>query len=89
MGNHSSMTQEYYIGTLEQIQAVDAKMCENCGVPNDTGTINMVNPIQTAIPLVYAAPVVEWWNGFTKEQVNAGIVCAKSIDVQFPEVESE
>lgn len=83
------MTQEYYIGTLEQIQAVDAKMCENCGVPNETGTVNMVNPIQTATPLVYAAPVVEKWNGFTKEQINAGITCTISTDVQFPEVGSE
>lgn len=80
------MKKEYYIGTLEQMKAIDAKMCQNCNIPNQKGTENMVNPIETMVQNVYAVPVLDGWSGFSKEQVNAGITCTISTDVQFPEV---
>lgn len=76
----------WYIGTLEEIQAVDAKMCENCGLPS-VGTTNMVKPIETANSGVYACPVVERWAGFNKEQINAGINQTIVRAVEFVEIE--
>lgn len=78
----------YYIGTLEEIEAVNTKMCDNCGIPSGN-TTRMVDPIETATSGVFVCVEVESWGGYTKDQVNAGITQTKVETVEFPEVESE
>lgn len=76
----------YYVGTLEELIAVDAQMCENCGIPTKH-TFNMVTPKETATSGVYAVPVVESWADFNQEQINAGIVQPTAEAVDFLEAE--
>lgn len=77
---------EYYVGTLEECQSYDAIITANCGWPSG-GTTNWDNPKETAIPGVYAIEVPQGSHGFTKEQMNAGISSAITVDPEFPEAE--
>jgi len=79
----------YYVGTLEEMRALDAIICTNSGIPNTKGTSNWAIPRET-LSGDYCIPVpVNGWNGCTFEQMTAGISDVIVEIVEFPEVEGE
>lgn len=87
MGDNNIM--KYYVGTLKQLAPVEAQICANSGIPNEKGTDKWSDPRETTTTDIYARPVpVNGWNGFTYEQMTAGVTYPETdaANVQFPEV---
>ena len=75
----------HYTGTLEEMEALDAKISINCNWPVG-GTKNWANPRLTTTG-VYAIPVPQGSHGFTKEQMSANITAECISGVEFPQGE--
>lgn len=80
----------YYIGTLEEVTAIEAQICVNANLPNGRGTFRWAEPQETITAGVYALTVpVNGWNGCTYEQMTQGISHPETEIVEFPEVDGE
>jgi len=61
-------------GTLEQAQIVEAKICENVGIPDGAGTDRWSEIYEHPDGWFYiSAPTIAGWGAFTFEQMMAGI----------------
>ena len=79
---------KYYVGTKEELLALDAIITSNCGWP-DGRTTHWANPTETNILGVFAIPVPEGSHGFKKEKMVQGIKGEEVENVSFPKPEGE
>ena len=78
----------YYVGTLEEMNAVDAKISINCNWPVG-GTTRWAVPRETIDSDIYAIPVPTGSHGFDKAAMTIGVDEIEVQTVIFPEVDSE
>lgn len=73
----------YYVGTLEEITAIQAQICVNAGLPNGSGTDRWAEPMEVSGGQ-YVIPVpVNGWGGYTYEQMTQGINHTQTETVEF------
>jgi len=77
---------EYYAGTLEEVEALDATINTNCGWPNSAQASKWAVPRLTTMG-TYCIPVPQGTHGFTKQSQNASIIHDIITGVEFPELE--
>lgn len=78
---------KYYVGTLTEVNAVNALIDANANLPNSNGTQTWATPRETIVSGVYALLVPEnGWNGYNYEQMTNGIIWPETDGalVQFP-----
>ncbi len=79
---------KHYVGTLAEVQATEAQICTNAGIPNGAGTLRWSVPTETIDSGVYAIEVPTYgWNGCTYAQMVEGIIHPESENVVFPNIE--
>jgi len=78
----------YYAGTLEEMNAVDAKISLNCNWPVG-GTARWAVPRETIDSGIYAIPVPAGSHGFDKAAMTIGVDEIEVQTVIFPEADSE
>ena len=79
----------YYVGTLEEVTAIEATICTNAGIPNGKGTGKWADPRQN-INGNWCIPVpVEGWSGCTYEDMTQGVNHVETQTVEFSEAVDE
>lgn len=78
---------KYYVGTDAEVDAVEARICLNANLPNGRGTVGWSDKKVTSSGDTARIVPINGWNGFTYEQMIAGVTHPESSNVEFPDVE--
>lgn len=80
----------YYVGSLEEVNEIENKICVNADLPNQLGTNRWAVPRETTDLGVFAIPVpIEGWGAISYEQMISGIDAEQVTDVQFRKIIDE
>lgn len=89
------LVNRYYKGTIPELWIVESQYRVNAGIPSGKterwaisleGEEVVVLPRETIDGGVYAMIVaLNGWNGFTYEQMTAGVIHPESSNVEFPD----
>jgi len=80
----------YYVGSLEQVNEIENKICINTDLPNQLGTNRWAIPRETIDVGIFAIPVpIDGWEKNTYEQMIADIEAEQITDIQFLKIIDE
>ena len=80
----------YYVGSLEQVNEIENKICINTDLPNQLGSNRWAIPRETIDAGVFAIPVpIYGWGKSTYEQMIVGIDAEQITDIQFLKIIDE
>lgn len=80
----------YYVGSLEQVNEIENKICINTDLPNQLSTNRWAIPRETIDAGIFAIPVpIDGWGKNTYEQMIADIEAEQITDIQFLKIIDE